>query len=70
MRTRLFFNASVKDLEKAQVTITELENDLKAERARLRAMSTEQSRVDRDKEQIFVQLQRTEKVCVPTDITG
>ncbi|KAE9397790.1 hypothetical protein BT96DRAFT_883573 [Gymnopus androsaceus JB14] len=50
-----------KDLEKAQVTITELENDLKAERARLRAMSTEQSRVDRDKEQIFVQLQRTEK---------
>ncbi|KAJ4474994.1 hypothetical protein J3R30DRAFT_633332 [Lentinula aciculospora] len=48
------------DLEKARHIITELERDLKAERSRLRAMTTEQSRVNREKEQIFVQLQRTE----------
>ncbi|KAF5379308.1 hypothetical protein D9757_007667 [Collybiopsis confluens] len=48
------------DLEKARHTIATLENDLKAERARLRTMSTEQARVDREKEQVFNQLKRTE----------
>ncbi|KAJ3782678.1 hypothetical protein GGU10DRAFT_389676 [Lentinula aff. detonsa] len=48
------------DLEKARRTVTELENDLKAERSQLRAMNTEQSRVSREKNQIFVQLQRME----------
>ncbi|KIK56356.1 hypothetical protein GYMLUDRAFT_174310 [Collybiopsis luxurians FD-317 M1] len=48
------------DLEKARLTISELEGDLKAERARLRAMSTEQGRVNREKEQVFNQLKRTE----------
>ncbi|KAF9073179.1 hypothetical protein BDP27DRAFT_1319010 [Rhodocollybia butyracea] len=48
------------DLDMARLTIAELESDLKAERARLRAMSTEQNRVSKEKERIYVQLQRTE----------
>ncbi|KAJ3717958.1 hypothetical protein C8R42DRAFT_724167 [Lentinula raphanica] len=48
------------DLEKARRTITELESDLKAERSRLRTVTAEQNRVNREKEQVFVQLQRTE----------
>lgn len=53
---------SLQDLEKARLTIIELEGDLKGERARLRAMSTEQNRVQREKEEVLLQLQRTESV--------
>ncbi|KAF5351346.1 hypothetical protein D9758_008042 [Tetrapyrgos nigripes] len=48
------------ELDKAKRTIVELESDLKAERSRLRALSTEQTKIDREKEGIFLQLQRTE----------
>ncbi|KAJ7781957.1 hypothetical protein DFH07DRAFT_1017858, partial [Mycena maculata] len=50
----------VGDLEEARRVISDLEADLKSERSRLRALSTEQSRVQRDKENVLLQLQRTE----------
>ncbi|KAH9927002.1 uncharacterized protein B0H18DRAFT_306413 [Fomitopsis serialis] len=48
------------DLDHAKRVIDELENELTAERARLRTLSTEQSRVQREKEQVAYQLRRTE----------
>ncbi|TFY56456.1 hypothetical protein EVJ58_g7633 [Rhodofomes roseus] len=53
--------ASVQEeLDNARRVIDELENELTAERARLRTLSTEQSRVQREKEQVAYQLRRTE----------
>ncbi|KAJ7180785.1 hypothetical protein C8R46DRAFT_885504 [Mycena filopes] len=48
------------ELEEARRVISDLETDLKAERSRLRALSTEQDRVQRDKDNVLLQLQRTE----------
>ncbi|KII85948.1 hypothetical protein PLICRDRAFT_114966 [Plicaturopsis crispa FD-325 SS-3] len=48
------------ELDKAKRAIADLESDLTAERARLRALGTEQHRVHRDKEDIVLQMQRTE----------
>ncbi|KAJ7255461.1 hypothetical protein B0H12DRAFT_533693 [Mycena haematopus] len=50
------------ELEDARRVISDLETDLKAERSRLRALSTEQNRVQREKENVLLQLQRTETV--------
>ncbi|KAJ7696511.1 hypothetical protein B0H17DRAFT_1158623 [Mycena rosella] len=48
------------ELEEAKRVISDLEADLKSERSRLRALSTEQNRVEREKENVLLQLQRTE----------
>ncbi|KAF8586444.1 hypothetical protein K439DRAFT_1631700 [Ramaria rubella] len=48
------------ELETAKSVVNELEEALKAERTRLRALSTEQSRVVREKEGILVQLERAQ----------
>ncbi|KAF8892193.1 hypothetical protein BD779DRAFT_1661469 [Infundibulicybe gibba] len=48
------------ELEKAKRTIADLESDLKAERSRLRALTTEHDRIQRDKNSVLTQLQRTE----------
>ncbi|KAJ7105464.1 hypothetical protein C8R43DRAFT_1165567 [Mycena crocata] len=48
------------ELEEARRVISDLETDLKSERSRLRALSTEQDRVNREKENVLLQLQRTE----------
>ncbi|KAF7309931.1 PACT-coil-coil domain-containing protein [Mycena indigotica] len=48
------------ELEQARRTIAELEADLKAERSRLRASAAEQTRAQRERENVLVQLQRTE----------
>ncbi|KAJ7491999.1 hypothetical protein FB451DRAFT_1360785 [Mycena latifolia] len=48
------------ELEEAKRVISDLEADLKSERSRLRALSTEQNRVQREKENVLLQLQRTE----------
>ncbi|KAJ6514991.1 hypothetical protein C8R47DRAFT_1190230 [Mycena vitilis] len=48
------------ELEEARRVISDLETDLKSERSRLRALSTEQNRVQREKENVLLQLQRTE----------
>ena len=42
--------------------IEELEEDLKVERARLRSLNTEQSKAEWQKEEIVIQLRRTETV--------
>ncbi|KAF7308394.1 PACT-coil-coil domain-containing protein [Mycena chlorophos] len=48
------------ELDQARRTISELEADLKAERSRLRASSAEQTRAQRERENVLAQLQRTE----------
>ncbi|KAF5373341.1 hypothetical protein D9615_007388 [Tricholomella constricta] len=48
------------ELDKAKRVIADLEADLKSERAQLRALTTEQNRVQREKTDILSQLQRTE----------
>ncbi|OBZ74037.1 hypothetical protein A0H81_06283 [Grifola frondosa] len=48
------------ELEKAKRTIDELEAELKAERGHLRTLTAEQSRAQRDKEGVVLQLRRTE----------
>ena len=40
----------------------ELEAELKAERSRLRALTTEQTRAQREKEAVLLDLRRTESV--------
>lgn len=51
-----------REIEKARAVIADLEAELQAERTRLRQMSTEQNRVQREKSGITRQLQRTEAV--------
>ena len=49
------------ELDQAKLTIAELEGSLKAERARLRSLMTEQSRAERERDSVVSQLQRTEE---------
>ena len=48
----------------------ELEAELKAERSRQRALTTEQSRAQREKEAVLLDLRRTESVCDDRCIPG
>ncbi|KAI0352396.1 hypothetical protein OH77DRAFT_1498058 [Trametes cingulata] len=48
------------ELEKARQTMAELEAQLKAERSRLRALTTEQTKAQREKEAVLLDLRRTE----------
>lgn len=57
------------ELEHAKRVIDELENELTEERARLRTLSTEQSRVQREKDQVAFQLRRTESVSYYTPLS-
>lgn len=52
----------LQDLDKANRIIEDLEADLQTERSRLRALTTEQSRIQRQRDDVLVQLQRTESV--------
>ncbi|CCM02679.1 uncharacterized protein FIBRA_04784 [Fibroporia radiculosa] len=52
------------ELDWAKRAIDDLESELKAERTRLRTLTTEQARAQRDKDEVVLQLHRTE-----TDIT-
>lgn len=57
-------NLTLKELDRAKEVIADLEADLKSERTRLRVLATEQDRVQREKDNILLQLQRTESVGV------
>ena len=59
MNASLIYSNS-QDLEEAKETIAELEDDLKAERSRLRVLTVEQTRAEREKENVLLQLRRTE----------
>lgn len=48
------------ELDEAKQAIAELEEDLKAERSRLRVLTVEQTRAEREKENVLLQLRRTE----------
>lgn len=48
------------ELERARQMVEELEAELRAERSRLRALTTEQSQAERQKEEVVLQLRRTE----------
>jgi len=48
------------ELDQAKQTIADLEEALKAERARLRDLMVEQTRAEREKENVLLQLRRTE----------
>ncbi|KAI9064084.1 hypothetical protein FKP32DRAFT_1625808 [Trametes sanguinea] len=48
------------ELDKAKRTMAELEAELKAERSRLRALTTEQTKAQREKETLLLDLRRTE----------
>ena len=50
------------DLDKAKKVIADLETSLKAERSQLRALTTEQNRMQREKADVLAQLKRTESV--------
>ncbi|KAG1881054.1 hypothetical protein F4604DRAFT_1992869 [Suillus subluteus] len=52
--------ADTREVERAKAVIADLEAELQAERTRLRQMSTEQDRVQREKSVVARQLQRTE----------
>jgi chromosome segregation ATPase len=53
-------NSYAQELDQAKHTIADLEDDLKAERARLRDLTVEQGRAEREKENVLLQLRRTE----------
>jgi myosin protein heavy chain len=53
-------HSNSQELEEAKQTIAELEEDLKAERSRLRVLTVEQTRAEREKENVLLQLRRTE----------
>jgi septal ring factor EnvC (AmiA/AmiB activator) len=48
------------ELDQAKQTIADLEEDLKAERGRLRDLMVEQTHAEREKENVLLQLRRTE----------
>ncbi|KAJ8079575.1 hypothetical protein PM082_011162 [Marasmius tenuissimus] len=48
------------ELDKAKQTISSLEENLKIERARIRSMNAEQNRVAKEKDEVLLQLQRTQ----------
>jgi hypothetical protein len=53
----------VQELEKAREVVADLEADLQAERAKLRAITVERNRGLHDKKGIASELQRTQAVC-------
>lgn len=55
---------SMQELDRAKRMIADLEADLQAERSRLRTLTTEQSRAQRQKDDVLTRLQRTESVSV------
>lgn len=55
----------LQELDRAKRTVNELESELKGERARLRELTTEQSKAERQKEKVVLQLRRTESVGSP-----
>lgn len=48
------------ELDQAKRTIADLEEDLKSERTRLRVLTVEQTHIEREKEDVLLQLRRTE----------
>ena len=54
----------MQELENAKDVIADLEDKLKAERANLRGLTTEQDRLQRSKAEVLSQLQRTESVRI------
>jgi hypothetical protein len=50
------------ELEKAKLAIAEFESQLTSERARLRALATEKGKAEREKDDILLQLRRTDSV--------
>jgi septal ring factor EnvC (AmiA/AmiB activator) len=59
MNVSLIYSNS-QELDEAKQAIAELEEDLKAERSRLRVLTVEQTRAEREKENVLLQLRRTE----------
>jgi myosin protein heavy chain len=56
-----FSNSSnLQELDEAKQTIADLEEDLKAERSRLRVLTVEETHIEREKENVLLQLRRTE----------
>jgi hypothetical protein len=53
---------NLQELDKARDVVADLEDELKAERSRLRGLNTEQGRFERQKNDVLLQLQRTESV--------
>lgn len=58
----------VQELEHAKFMIEELEEELRAERSRLRALTTEQTKAERQKEEVVLQLRRTESVSMTVSL--
>lgn len=53
---------SLQELDKAKKAIADLEANLKTERAQLRALTAEQNRIQRERDNVSNQLHRTESV--------
>ncbi|KAI0285771.1 hypothetical protein BGY98DRAFT_943312 [Russula aff. rugulosa BPL654] len=53
-------NGVIEELDEAKQTIADLEEDLKAERSRLRVLTVEETQIEREKENVLLQLRRTE----------
>lgn len=51
-------------MDRAKRAIADLEAELQTERSRLRTLTTEQSRIQRQKDDVLLQLQRTESVSI------
>ncbi|KZV68006.1 hypothetical protein PENSPDRAFT_583044 [Peniophora sp. CONT] len=64
VRLSSFFLHDLQELDEAKRTIAELENELKAQRTRMRTLTTEQSRAERDRESVLMKLKRTESEIV------
>jgi hypothetical protein len=54
----------MQELDQAKRTITELQSHLKEERSRLRSMAAEQHKVQREKEDILLQMREMETVSL------
>jgi Skp family chaperone for outer membrane proteins len=61
-------SSRLQEAEKAKAVIADLEAELQAERMRLRKMSTEQERLQREIGEVARQLQRTETVIMIMNI--
>jgi hypothetical protein len=59
MNASLIYSNS-RELDEAKQTIADLEEDLKAERSRLRVLTVEQTHAEREKENVLLQMRRTE----------
>ena len=56
----MLMRRTLQELDDAKRTIEELEDELKAQRTRMRSMTTEQSRAERERESVLMKLKRTE----------